>query len=77
MTPVPAQPLTAAQRQQRFRRRQKLGLLLATAEIPLALAEALIEAGLLSEDHATDPDRLGEALVTAGQEWAGRRVCSQ
>ena len=70
---MPAQPLSPAERQQRFRRRQKLGLLLATAEVPLALAEALLEAGLLSDDHAIDPDRLGAALVTAGEEWA----CSQ
>ncbi len=73
---MPAQPLTPAERQQRFRRRQKLGLLLATAEVPLALAEALIEAGLLPEDHATDPEHLGEALVTASKEWAGIRACS-
>ncbi len=47
------------------------------AEVPAVLAEALVEAGLLSDDDAADPDRLGAALVTAGQEWAGIRACSQ
>ena len=52
-----------ALRQRRLRRRRKLGLLVATAEVPPALAETLIKAGLLSEDCATDPECLGAALV--------------
>ena len=77
MTPMPAQPLTPAERQQRFRIRRKLGLLWATAQVPLALAEVLVEARLLSADHAADPEHLGAALVTACKEWAGIRACSQ
>ena len=73
MTPMPAQPLTPAERQRRLRIRRKLGLLWSAAEVPAVLAEALVEAGLLSDDDAADPDRLGAALVTAGEEWA----CSQ
>ena len=69
---MPADDLTAAERQQRLRIRRKLGLLVATAEVPLQLAERLVEAGLLPEDHSTDPERLGAALVAACNEWAGK-----
>ena len=59
-----------ARRQQRLRARRKLGLLVASAEVPLQLAESLIEAGLLREEDATDPECLGAALTVAGQKWA-------
>ncbi len=64
-------PTTAAARQRRSRRRRKLGLLLAAAEVPLRLAERVVQAGLLSEGVATDPERLGAALTAAGERWAG------
>ena len=66
-----APPSHAAERQRRCRRRRKLGLLRAAAEVPLRLAERLVEAGLLSEDEAVDPERLGAALTAAGERWAG------
>lgn len=56
---------TAAERQRRFRYRRRHDLLLARAEVPAVLAEHLIEAGLLSEDAAADPEKLGLALVAA------------
>ena len=59
---MPADDLTSAERQRRLR---KLGLLLAAAEVPLCLAERLVEAGLLREEDATDPQRLGEAIAAA------------
>ena len=65
-------PTPAARRQRRLRQRRKLGLLVAMVEVPLALAEALIEAGLLPEDHSADPERLGAALVEASSEWVGK-----
>ncbi len=68
---MPDAPRTTAERQRRCRRRRNLGLLLAAAEVPLRLAERLVEAGLLSEDEATDPERLGAALTAAGKQWAG------
>ena len=60
-------PLTDAERQRRCRYRRKHDLLLAQAEVPAALAEALIDAGLLSEEAASDPQELGGALVAAAQ----------
>ncbi len=60
-------PLTDAERQRRFRYRRKHDLLLAQAEVPAALAEALIDAGLLSEEAASDPQALGGALVAAAE----------
>ncbi len=65
-------PTPAARRQRRLRQRRKLGLLVATVEVPLALAEALIEGALLPEDHSADPECLGAALVAACNEWAGK-----
>ena len=57
---MPTDDLTAAERQRRLRRRRKLSLSVTTAEMPLPLVEALIEAGLLSENRASDPECLEE-----------------
>ena len=64
---MPTEALTLAQRQRRLRYRRKHDLLLARAEVPAALAEALIDAGLLSEEAASDAHALGDALVTAAK----------
>ena len=64
---MPANDPTAAARQRRLRRRRKLGLLLAVTEVSLCLAEHLVEAGLLREEDATDPKRLGEAIAAAAR----------
>ncbi len=58
---------SAAERQRRLRRRRKLGLLLAAAEVSLCLAERLVEAGLLREEDATAPKRWGEAIAAAAR----------
>ena len=58
-------PLTDAERQRRYRYRQRHDLLLARAEVPTALVEALIDAELLSEEDASDPQVLGDALVAS------------
>ncbi len=64
---MPANDPTAAARQRRLRRRRKLGLLLAVTEVSLCLAEHLVEAGLLCEEDATEPERLGEAIAAAAR----------
>ncbi len=56
-----------ARRQRRFRCRRKHDLLLAKAEVPMLMAEALIDADLLSEEDASDPQALGGALVEAAE----------
>ncbi len=56
-------PLTAAERQRRFRYRRKHNLLMARVEVPSSLAEAMIDAGILFEEDASDPQALGGALV--------------
>ena len=56
-----------ARRQRRFRCRRKHDLLLAKAEVPMLMAEALIDADLLSEADASDPLALGRALVEAAE----------
>jgi len=64
---MPAKDPTAAERQRRYRYRQRHDLLLARAEVPAAMAEDLIDAGLLAEEAASDPQALGEALVAAAK----------
>ena len=65
MTDAP--PTTAAARQRRYRRRDKLGLLLATAEVPPRLAERLVEVGLVRQQDAADARALGAALIKASE----------
>ena len=57
----------AALRQRRFRRRRKHDLILAQAEVPMHVAENLIDAGLLFEEDASDPQALGDALVASAK----------
>lgn len=61
--PVTPAPSPAAVRTRRWRRRQRDGLLLATAEVPGRLVERLIDAGLLAEADAGDRVAIGQALV--------------
>ncbi len=56
---------TSAERQHRRRERKRLGLVLARAEVPDRLVEALVDQGLLREDQATDARAIGQALVDA------------
>jgi hypothetical protein len=64
---MPADALTSAERQRRLRDRRKHNLLVARVEVPTSLAEALIDAGILFEEDASDPQALGGALVAAAE----------
>ncbi len=64
---MPADALTSAERQRRLRDRRKHNLLVARVEVPASLAEALIDAGILFEEDASDPQALGGALVAAAK----------
>ena len=64
---MPADALTSAERQRRLRDRRKHNLLVARVEVPTSLAEALIDAGILFEEDASDPPALGRALVEAAE----------
>ena len=55
----------AAKRQRRYRERKRRGLVLAHAEVPDRIVDALVGQGLLREDQATDPRAIGKALVNA------------
>ena len=63
-------PLTPAERQRRYRQRQRDALLYAVADVPLRLAERLVEAGLLRQQDAMDMRALGAALVQASERFA-------
>ncbi len=56
-------PAAAAERQRRHRERKRLGLVVARAEVPDRLVEALVEQGVLPEAQATDEHAIGKALV--------------
>ncbi len=56
-------PTPAAERQRRRRERKRRGLVLARAEVPDQLVEALVEQGVLPEAQATDEHAIGKALV--------------
>ncbi len=57
-------PRTAAERQRRRRRRLRQGMLVVgPGEMPRALAEALVDAGLLDEARSEDPRQICEAVV--------------
>ena len=58
-------PTPAAERQRRRRERKRLGLVLARAEVPDRIVEALVDHGLLHEDQASDARAIGQALVDA------------
>ncbi len=58
-----AAPTPAAERQRRRRERKRRGLVLARAEVPDQLVEALVEQGVLPEAQATDEHAIGKALV--------------
>ena len=64
---MPTRPFTSAECQRLLRYRRKHNLLVARVDIPAHLAEALIDAGLLSEEAASDAHALGDALVTAAK----------
>ncbi len=56
---------TSAERQRRHRARKRRGLVLARAEVPDRIVEALVDQGLLRETQATDARAIGQALVEA------------
>ncbi len=56
---------SAAERQRRRRERKRRGLVLARAEVPDRIVDALVDQGLLRESQATDPHAIGKALVIA------------
>jgi hypothetical protein len=58
-----AKDATAALRQRRYRDRQRRCLQVVTAEVSDEFIDRLIDAGLLGEDEAAQPERIGEAIV--------------
>ena len=58
-------PTPSAERQRRHRERKRRGLVLARAEVPDRIVEALVDQGLLRETQATDARAIGQALVEA------------
>ncbi len=62
-----AAPIPAAERQRRRRERKRRGLVLARAEVPDRIVEALVDQGVLQESQATDPRAIGKALVDVAE----------
>ncbi len=64
---------SAAERQRRRRERKRRGLVLARAEVPDRIVEALVDQGVLPEAQATDALSIGKALVDVAGEKVSRR----
>ncbi len=67
MTLLSGAPSPAAERQRRHRERKRRGLVLAHAEVPDRIVEALVNKGLLREAQATDSRAIVKALVDAAE----------
>ena len=61
-------PTPEALRMRRYRRRQREGLHRAQTEVPWRYVELLITLGFLTDDEASDPQRLGNALLSAARQ---------
>ena len=68
----------AAERQKRARTREALGLVVLPIELHEAqIADALIEARLLTEDETADRGRVAEAVAEVVAKWAGGKLASR
>ncbi len=65
---MPARDPTAAIRMRRLRRRRREGLHRAQVEVPCHDVELLILGGHLEDHEAGDPERLGDAVLTAARQ---------
>ncbi len=74
---MPTRPLTPAERQRDYQRdyreREILGISCFLGYAPPALVKALIDAGLLAEEEASNKRTLGAAVVEAASLWAQNR----
>jgi len=64
--PDPA-PIPDRERQRKCRERKRRGLVLARAEVPDRIVEALVDQGVLPEAQATDARAIGQALVEVAE----------
>ncbi len=67
-----AVPTPDKERQRRCRERKRRGLVLARAEVPDRVVEALVEKGVLPEAQATDARAIGKALVDVAEKVSRR-----
>lgn len=58
-------PTSAAERQRRYRQRQRDGVQVVPVEVDHALVQKLIDSGWVSEAEAVDPERLADAVARA------------
>ena len=65
--PTHSYPSPGARRMRRHRQRQREGLLFTAGDMPLHLAEKLVEVGLLPQQDASDPRALFAALIRASE----------
>ena len=60
----------AAGRMRRLRARRRIGSLCFRGDVPREVIDALIRKGWLKADEATDPKRVGAAMVDVSVCWA-------
>ena len=67
--PTRTLPSTPAECSWRYRQRQQGRLLHTAGDVPLHLAERLVETGLLPQQDASDPRALFAALIQAAERY--------
>ena len=67
--PTRTPPWTPAECSWRYRQRQRGRLLHTAGDVPLYLAEGLVETGLLPQQDASDPRALFAALIRAAEHY--------
>ncbi len=67
---TPPRPLPAAEKQRRYRERQKRGSISVRVDVDPALVEVLIDRGLLRAWDSEDAERLKAVLEGLHQSWA-------
>ena len=69
MPPRKKPPLTDAERAQLYRRRDSERLVYSAGDVPLRLAEQLVEVGELPQQDASDPRAVFAALIRAAERY--------
>ncbi len=62
-------PSPAAERQRRYRRRQRQGVHCMSGDVPADVVRALVKNGWLGLGEGDDPRKLGAALVDLADCW--------
>ena len=67
--PTRKRPFSPAERQRSYRQRQREGSLHTAGDVPLHVAEGLVDVEVLPKQDASDPRALFDALIRASERY--------